>query len=63
MTKGRAPAPPDFDVMDKHIGQSRKQVDDDDKDDDDGDYDDGDDSDHDGVLNINSNEIMDDPTP
>ena len=49
--------------MDKHIGWSRKRVDDDDKDDDDGDYDDGDDSDHDGVLNINSDEIMDDPTP
>ena len=49
--------------MDKHIGQSRKQVDNDDKDDDDGDYDDGDDSDHDRVLNINSDKIMDDPTP
>ena len=49
--------------MDKHIGRSRKWVNNDDKDDDDDDYDDGDDSDHDGVLNINSNEIMDDPTP
>ena len=49
--------------MDKHIGRSRKWVDDNDEDDDDGDYNDGDDSDHDGVLNIDSNEIMDDPTP
>ena len=49
--------------MDKPIGRSRKRVDDDDEDDDDGDYDDGDDGDHDGVLNIDSNEIMDDPTP
>ena len=49
--------------MDKHIGRSRKRVDDDDEDDDDGDYDDGDDGDHDGVLNIDSDKIMDDPTP
>ena len=58
MTKGQAPAPPDFDVMDKHIRWSRKQVNDDDKDDDDGDH-----GDHDRVLNIDSDEIMDDPTP
>ena len=49
--------------MDKHIRRSRKRVDDNDEDDDDGDYDAGDDGNHDGVLNIDSNEIMDDPTP
>ena len=61
--KGWAPAPPDFDVMDKHIGQSRKQVNNNNKDNNDGNYDDGDDGNDDGVVNINSNEIMDNPTP
>ena len=61
--KGWAPAPPDFDVMDKHIGQSRSQVNNNNKDDNDGNYDDGDDGNDDGVVKINSNEIMDNPTP
>ena len=49
--------------MDKHIRRSRKRVDVGNKDDDDGDYDDSDDGNHDGVLNIDIDEIMDDPTP
>ena len=44
--------------MDKHIGRSRKWVNDDDEDDDDGDYDDGDDSDHDGVGNRSMTTMM-----
>ena len=63
MMKGWAPAPPDFDVMDKNIGCSRKWVDNNNENDDDGNYNDGDNGNDVRVVNINSDEIMDNPTP